>query len=93
MKTSIDMLKTIPDSIIRKKAMHNLLIQHDKEVICFRGIFKKRLFKINKFVYSSNITGAICEFSFNSSKEGSKYWDKVFSAYLLLEYKTRQSFF
>jgi hypothetical protein len=74
MKTSIDMLKTIPDSIIRKQAMHNLLIQHDKKVIVISG----NLVKINKFSESATVYKAINKFSWINSIEGQDYWEDNF---------------
>jgi hypothetical protein len=71
--TSIDILKNISDNIIRKQAMHNLLIQHDKEVKFYGGFNI-----VNKFKSATNTRNAISRFSFLSSKEGQDYWDAIF---------------
>jgi hypothetical protein len=73
---AINMLKTITDHNVRKKAIHNLLIQHNKEVICRKG-----LFKIDKNTCSTSILMALCKFSYFSSKEGQKYWENIYYNY------------
>jgi hypothetical protein len=76
--TSIDLLKTITDTIVRKKAMHNLLIQHDKKVNFLAGVCI-----VNKFYVSIDTRSAICKFSWSNSKEGQKYWDNYYNKYYL----------